>query len=336
MTAENGGGGLDERVQKHGFLGRYGPFGGGVTAQALKRRRDWEAIFREWAKPPTATEESRCENAVSVVRNAIQQSDALRTRDVRVFAQGSYRNGTNVRAESDVDVCVCCYDTFFFDLPAGFTPDDASISTPARYGYKTFRRDVIDALEEYLGKASVTVGNKCIDLHENTYRVDADVVPTFEHRLYYRRGGLTYLSGTELHPVSAGRIINWPEQNAANATAKNVDTGYRFKKIVRALKRLRIEMEAIGQNSAKGIPSYLIECLVCCAPNESFAHGSYVADVQDVLLEVFGGLKSDSSECESWTEINGIKPLFGGSQPWTRMQALRFVLDAWSIVEGRS
>ena len=40
--------------------------------------RDWEAQFRDWAKPPSKTEEDRCNNAVSAIRNAINANDKLR------------------------------------------------------------------------------------------------------------------------------------------------------------------------------------------------------------------------------------------------------------------
>ena len=59
--------------------------------------RDWEEQFREWAKPPGKTEQERCDNAASTIRSAIKASDKLRARSVSVFAQGSYRNNTNVR-----------------------------------------------------------------------------------------------------------------------------------------------------------------------------------------------------------------------------------------------
>ena len=58
--------------------------------------RDWEAQFREWAKPPGQTEQERCDNAVSAIRNAVKVSDKLNKRSITVFAQGSYRNNTNV------------------------------------------------------------------------------------------------------------------------------------------------------------------------------------------------------------------------------------------------
>jgi len=70
--------------------------------------RDWEAQFREWARPPGKTEQDRCDNAASAIRNAIKASDTLRSRSVSIFAQGSYRNNTNVRKDSDVDIGVLC------------------------------------------------------------------------------------------------------------------------------------------------------------------------------------------------------------------------------------
>ena len=44
--------------------------------------RDWETQFRAWAKPPGKTEQDRCDNAVSVIRNAVNASDKLRARGV--------------------------------------------------------------------------------------------------------------------------------------------------------------------------------------------------------------------------------------------------------------
>src|SRR4030042_5862937 len=96
--------------------------------------RDWEAQFRELAKPPGKTEQDRCDNAESAVRNAIKASDKLRVRSVSIFTQGSYRNNTNVRKDSDVDIGILCTDTFFYALPEGTTPESFDI-IPASYQY---------------------------------------------------------------------------------------------------------------------------------------------------------------------------------------------------------
>lgn len=288
-----------------------------------------EADFREWSKPPTPTEEQRCANAENVVRNAIRSQPAFATRTIEVFAQGSYRNGTNVRANSDVDVCVRCMDVFFNYLPQGYTTLDFGL-VDATYTYAAFKDDVEHALKSYLGVAAVSRGRKAFDLHANTYRVDADVVPTFEHRRYTISNGIKrYLSGTELRPDGGGRIINWPHQNYENGTAKNDATGTRFKKLVRVLKRLRDEMVAEGSATAKAIPSYLIECLVWNAPNSAFSGDEYAGNLRSILQHLYANTQNDAA-CYEWGEVNELKFLFRSSQPWTRTDASNFVVAAWN------
>ena len=286
-----------------------------------------ESEFRAWSKPPSATEEERCEHAEGVVRNAIRSHAAFSSRNIEVFVQGSYRNGTNVRADSDVDVCVRCMDPFLIDLPAGY-PKEYFGLRDATYTYAQLKDDVERALKSYLGAAAVSRGNKAFDLHANTYRVDADVVPTFEHRKYtIANGRYGYISGTELHPDSGGRIVNWPQQNYDNGVAKNDATGMRFKKIVRVAKRLRNEMVANGVTAAKPIPSYLIECLVWNVPDSALGHDDYADDVRSVLAHVLLGTIDDSA-CDGWREVNGLKDLFSPSQAWNRIDTHTFVAAA--------
>ncbi|PJB48201.1 MAG: nucleotidyltransferase [Deltaproteobacteria bacterium CG_4_9_14_3_um_filter_63_12] len=294
--------------------------------------RDWEQDFRLWGRPPGTTEAERSDNAVRVVQNAVRSYAAFSTRNLRVFAQGSYRNGTNVRKDSDVDVCVCCMDVCFADYLDGVTSSDTRLGS-ANYTYAQFKGDVEAALRAYLGAKSVTRGDKAIDLHENSYRVEADVVPTFEHRRYYRDGfgQVRYLSGTELHPDKGGRVINWPEQNYRNGTNKNQNTSKRYKMMVRILKRLRNEMENAGRPEAKPISSYLLECLVWNVPDLRFGNKTYCADVTSILGYLYSATEKDEN-CKEWREVNELKYLFQPSQPWTREQARKFVLGAWSYV----
>ncbi len=288
-----------------------------------------EANFKEWSKPPTATEEQRCTNAESVVRNAIWSYPAFATRNIDVFPQGSYRNGTNVRANSDVDICVCCMEVWFSDIPNGYTKSDFGL-VDATYTYAEFKNDVRHALEEYLGAAAVSPGKKAFDLHANTYRVDADVVATFEHRRYRVQAGQhSYTSGTEFHPDGGGSIVNWPHQNYENGTSKNTATGTRFKKLVRVLKRLRDEMVAEGNATARPIPSYLIECLVWNAPNSAFRDDQYAENLRSILLHLYSNTQSDAA-CNEWGEVNELKYLFRSSQPWTREDVKNFVVAAWN------
>jgi hypothetical protein len=112
---------------------------------------------------------------------------------------------------------VRCLDVFFtdFSLAGGLTKQSAGLSD-AGYAYAQFKTDVGEALTNYFKSSHVTRGNKAFDVHENTYRIDADVVAAFEHRRYTGemvRGEYTYSSGTEFHPDDGGRVINWPHQH---------------------------------------------------------------------------------------------------------------------------
>lgn len=293
-----------------------------------------ETDFREWSKPPTATEEQRCTNAEAVVRNAMRSYSAFASRTIEVFAQGSYRNGTNVRANSDVDICVRCTDACFTDLPTGYTNSDLGL-VDASYTYAEFKNDVENALNSYLGVSAVSRGNKAIDLHANTYRIDADVVPAFEHRRYFVSNGINrYISGTELCPDNGGRIVNWPHQNYENGTSKNNATRTRFKKLVRVLKRLRDEMVAESNAAAKPIPSYLIECLVWNAHNDAFVDDQYAENLRVILLYLYSNTETDVA-CNEWGEVNELKYLFRMGQPWTRAAVNNFIVAAWNRANFR-
>jgi len=296
--------------------------------------RDWEQTFREWSKPSSDSEQQRMENAERMIREAIRESKALSNVTVEVFAQGSYRNNTNVRQDSDVDICVRCMSTLFDDysMSNDLTRADTGL-VPSNYHYATFKQQVLEALETKFGKAGVRRGKKAIDIHANSYRVDADVVPTFEHRRYLRSesGQIWYQSGTEFWCDDGRRIINWPNQHYENGVQKNIATKNRYKFITRAIKRMRNEMAEVGIEAAKPIPSYLIECLVWNVPNPGFGHDRYVDDVRYVLAHTINFTLKDS-ECAELGEVNELKYLFHAAQPWNRVQVHSFLSAAWDYV----
>jgi len=234
-----------------------------------------------------------------------------------------------VRADSDVDVCVLCTDTIFFDLPAGKGPADFGISTPASYQYDHFKNDVGGALTSYFGQGVVTRGNKAFHLHANTYRLDADVVPCFKRDWHQESGNCS--TGTALLTDHGQRINNWPEQSYNNGVIKNDATGRRFKSLVRILKLLRNSMEENGIVTAKPIPSFLIECLTWNVPDDHFGHGTYTQDVRSALAFLFNNTMK-KEDCIKWREINDLKNLFWSGQPWTWEQAHSLVSAAWDYV----
>lgn len=290
--------------------------------------RDWESTFTHWAKGPATTENERCENAIQAIKRAIEQSDALRTRNTDVFLQGSYRNRVNIRQDSDVDVGIICRDTFYYHLPDGVTTEDARI-TPATYHYADFKNDVQEALANYFGYDAVTRGNKAFDIKANSYRVEADLAPFFEYRYYWDNS--QYAEGVKLLPDSGGEVINYPEQHYTNGVSKNDNTSRRYKRSVRILKNLNSEMEKNGSSSATNVPGFLLECLAFNVPKENFNSSDYVPIVRSVLAHIFNSTMT-SADCSKWVEVNDIKYLFHGSQPWTKAQAYQFISDAWDYV----
>ena len=292
--------------------------------------QSWEDKFRSWAQSPSQAETQRCDNAVGMVRRAIAASSKLANRDIKVFAQGSYRNRTNVRRDSDVDIAVVCSDTFFEDYPQGTTRETFG-NIPATYFYPQFKNEVGEALVHYFGTAAVTRGNKAFDVKETSYHVEADVAPFFEHRRYRQDGSKE--SGVELRPDNGlpVQVINWPAQHYDNGNAKNDRTRRSYRALARILKNLRNEMDDAGIAAAAPIIGFLSECLIWNVPDGHFSHSTYSDDLREALTYLYNHTKDDAT-CAEWGEVSELKYLFRGPQKWTRQQAHDFLLAAWRHV----
>lgn len=290
--------------------------------------QQWEDKFRSWAQSPSQAETQRLENAERAIREAIQGSQKLKQRNIKVFTQGSYRNRTNVRRDSDIDVGVLCYDTFFYDMPEGKTRESFGID-PATYSYGQFKDEIGEALVGYFGVSAVNRGNKAFDIKEGRSQVEADVAPFFEHRRYDATE--RYFSGVELRADDGARIINWPEQHYANGNEKNKGTSRRYRALVRVLKSLRNEMEEKGVSAARPIIGFLSECLIWNVPDGSFGRTTYYEDLRSALVHLWEPTKTDGG-CQQWGEVSELKYLFRPHQKWTRQQANDFILAAWQYV----
>lgn len=290
----------------------------------------WEEKFRIWAQSPSKSETDRLERTERAIREAIHASFKLSSRSLKIFTQGSFRNRTNVRRESDIDVGVLCYDTFFYELPPQKTDAQFGIS-PATYSYAQFKNEVGEALVAKFGSLAVSRGNKAFDIKAPGSQVEADVAPFFEHRRYSENG--KFLSGVELRPDNGlpPKIVNWPEQHYENGNNKNNLTGRRYRALVRIMKSLRNEMRDEGKVVAEPIIGFLNECLVWNVPNSQFGNTTYTQDLRNVLAYLYVNTDSDQ-KCNEWGEVSELKYLFRPSQKWTRQQANDFILAAWRHV----
>lgn len=297
----------------------------------------WESKFAAWAQPPGATEVQRIENAITAIRKALDDDDKLKPL-TKVYVQGSYRNRVNVREDSDVDLGILYLGNSFAPYyPSGTTKEQFG-NVDADYRYSEFKDDVGKALTRRFGPAAVHRGDKAFDVHENTYRIDADVVPMFVHRRYSADG--SYICGVQLRSDSGLQIVNWPErlfddphwpqQHYEHGVTKNTATGRMYKATVRILKKLRVLMEEDGIAAAKPVAPFVIECLVWNVPNSSFTSPTWDRMVQDILSYLWANTRSDDS-CSEWGEVSELKYLFKAS-PGKRQQVHALIDQMWSYV----
>jgi len=297
----------------------------------------WEEKFKKWKNPPSDTEDSKCENAERMIREAIQEYSGFKDKVIEVFAKGSYKNNTNVKLDSDVDVSVCYKSSFYsdFQFAQGFTKQDVGL-IDSKYKFSEFKDEVILALKAKFGGPSVKRGNKSIKIHGNSYRIVADAVPAFEHRIYTHRdskGGFQYTSGVKLIADDGSVVNNYPKQDYSKGVEKNLVTGKNYKFLVRILKKLRNEMQEKSISEAQNIASFLIESLVYNSPSDCFSHQYYYDDLSSILVYLYSKVKEDKTS-KDMLEVNEIKYLFSSVQPWTRIQAHDFIVAAYNYVYG--
>jgi hypothetical protein len=306
--------------------------------------RDWHELFKTWSKPPTEGEEAKGSKAAEMISDALRSYPALQKRNFGVYSTGSYRNNTNVRLDSDIDVAVVLRDAVYNVFPSDGTVTREMLGlSDAQYGLTEFREDVSAALVGKFGFSGMTPGDKTFNVHESDRRLDADVTPFLLHREYTGRknpdGSWHYYEGAETRSRKnlSQRIVNWHQQHYDEGVARNEITKRRFKRITRILKRLRNDMREspVSQISAAAepIPSFLIECLVFNAADTSFnlQEGSYYQDIRATLLDLWSGTREEAP-CNKYVEVSRMKSLFRSEQAWSRVAAHEFLLRAWQHV----
>ena len=86
------------------------------------------------------------------IRNALEANDSgLNRPDFEIFLQGSYKNSTNIRADSDVDLVVQ-YDKVYYRDLARLSPGEVQLYNGCHntvdYGAVNWRNDVERALRK--------------------------------------------------------------------------------------------------------------------------------------------------------------------------------------------
>ncbi|MDO4889422.1 MAG: nucleotidyltransferase [Candidatus Saccharibacteria bacterium] len=276
-----------------------------------------EETFTAWAQPLSITEEQRAKNTISMIKSALKDNQFFNDYNVNVFLQGSYANNTNVRTDSDIDVCVMCKKVFHVKYPIGKTSSDYGFES-ANLTFKEYRNQVKEALNTKFGRENLHDGNKSIKIDENTYRIKADVVPALQFRDYsvpYSDKPYKFREGVYLVSLDGQEVINYPNQHIENGRIKNNYTGGKYKKLVRIMKHIRNDMIEAGLINGDKISSFLVECLIYNIPDN-------IITENDSWIEAVGRAISflkDSFNIKAyqdWNEVSCELPLFSPDRKW--------------------
>lgn len=296
---------------------------------------DWEAWLKSAARRPSDNETQKRDKTEKEIRAALAAYEPLQGRPYRVYAKGSYVNNTNVRLNFDVDIAVEYEGYFYSDLIFDLQGQDKSVvgvsSSSDTYTTDEFKADILGALHDAYGKSAVSSGNIAYRVRENKTTLPADVVPSWQYRRYDRieNGAPVYQLGSCVFPESGGRKVNYPSQQLHNGRQKTQVTGRRYKRMVRALKKLQTKLVEEGLLNEE-LASYLVECIVYNVPNDHFNHTSYKADMRAVLAYIFNETL-DSGNWNDWHEVHELRYLFRG-ESWDRKKVHTLASEAWDYI----
>ena len=227
-----------------------------------------------------------------------------------VFLQGSYKNDTNLRRDSDVDVVVRLATKLrprIAALTGKQMKEDASHKV-AHERWASFRQHALKAMKARYGVA-VTSGRKSIKVPKGKIPVDADLVVT-----------LSFMEGIGFYLPDEGRwVVSFPQQHHQRGAKKEKATSNRFKRTIRMFKAARNQLVSNRVLTKEDAPSYFIECFLCNVPDTLFA--PKLAPTYEGILAWLKTAKIDDFQCQ-----NGEVRLFGtGREQWSVRKARALV-----------
>ncbi len=197
-------------------------------------------------------------NSHTSIRTAIE--NITQEFNFEIFLQGSYKNHTNIRGDSDVDVVINIKEMFYHNLNEYEAKQVGII--PAAFTWHDYEKRIKYCLNEYYTQKPIRVGAKSIKIDfQNSSYVPADVVITTDYRFYT---SLThYIEGICLfNRTNNNLIVNYPKQHFDNGNSKSTRTDGNFRKYVRLIKNARNWILENYIPPSFNAPSYFIESLL--------------------------------------------------------------------------
>ncbi len=288
-----------------------------------------EDKLKGWTGRSSNSEQEKQDRAERMVQEAVQSHSAFDGVGLSVFAKGSYKNNTNVRSDSDVDIAVQCTEACYREgAKPGVLPssvDYTGIWTPSK-----LRQELVAALEAKFPQQVDISGSTAIRIDANTARVDADIVPCFNYRYYYSQ--TSWIDGSRVFKKDLKHLNNYPDQQYAKGVDKNTRTSKSYKSAVRIMKR--VENAMLDAKVHREVPSFFVECLVYNVPDAILLRSTWTETIKGVISHIFHELDgAEPAETSSrWLEVSECKYLFHSSQTWTRQDGRDFAKAAWNYL----
>ena len=280
------------------------------------------------------------------IRSIIRDYEYSRNYNFEDYLQGSYKNHTNIWADTDVDI-VIQLDSVFRSNISNLTEEQRkrhnSHYPNATYGLDDFKIEVLEALYKGFGCSRIKIGNKSIKILSDDANTmyNADVIISMQYRLYVPKEeentktddtGLPYYEGILFKTSLGDEIVNFPKLHYENGKKKHSSTNNLFKPIVRIFKNMRNKAAEKGYLIYKDIaPSYFVQCLLYNVPDYIFC-GSY----QEIVKDILNWLDRELNDNDNWKNFvsqNEIIPLFGlGDDKWNITYARIFIkslIEMW-------
>lgn len=286
--------------------------------------------FASWAQAPSEAGETKCQHTVTVITDAINNHFGT---SVSVFLQGSYRNRTNVKKESDVDIVALHTGYYFSDIHGLSEEDKQKYWAGFRgsdYTFSQYKNEIAALLQQKFGTGCFQRKNKCVRVTKNEHRVNADVIPCFEHWRFRTHSDVAAI-GIELIAEDGNHVASFPKQHIENGESKNKLTKGDYKSQVRILKNIRnlmVDQNIVQQDS---MPSFFLECLVWNLPPETFKQSTHKETAKAVISKIWNDMRNQEKALK-YAEVCDLYWLFKGQ---SRMppQAEEFMLKVWNFIK---
>jgi hypothetical protein len=233
-----------------------------------------EEQLKTWSNPG-GTQNSIA--AHTSIRNALLADDSsIRNRKPEIFLQGSYRNSTNIRADSDVDVVVQLNTPHYRDMSRLVQQQASAIEStwqPSTYGAMDWRREVEQVLQKKFGAAVRSGKGRALRVVTGPGNMTADVLPAMlvkKYSYYVDIGIEGFDEGVMFADSSGSLTTNFPKLHIAYGEDKNSETRTKgwYKPSVRMFKNARNCGHIVMHDGCA--PSYFVECLLYNVPDGNF------------------------------------------------------------------